>query len=314
MPTESRESTQAYAKAVVRQYNEVARLISTGLDNEIPQEVGIELQHMLMHMVAAEAQSSDNHEAKTRELANALGHADRAFLDGCKILVHQRFPDLQANFSFMQDWAAVRQGELQSHSRRTPRGSRGETIPEQTNLLCARFKGLLRHHNLLPPAPQGPGTIQPLSEEGTLRRWKDFLPSVKCWLRLDLFYSTLRGEKHHPALRFMLLSFMKLDKRRLARMNLQIMLDTLAYCGDLAYEIGWHGFTDLSSYFPFIESYMGTTTERDLTEHQNWIYPLFADLWKFYLPDEKPPNWQAPTASTSLPTGAGNAAGRPLRR
>lgn len=291
-----RESRAAYAAAVVKQYLEVNGLITNGLNNEIPQEVGIELQHMLMHLVAADKQDGIDWNSCISELSSALGHADRAFLDGCKCIVHQEFRRHSSRLPFMRDWVATRLFERQSHSRSTGEGSRGEQIPAPDNPLCNHFKEFLRDQMHIRPSWVGPRTTPQPQVVGTRSRWGAFLPAVECWLCLDLFYSALRNKKHHGALRSMLLSFIDLDSERLERVNLQFMLDTLVSCGIDASALGWQQFTDLKLYYPsFIKPYIpnldGTWHEQNVMAERDWIYPLFKNLWQFYVPTSPPPAW-----------------------
>lgn len=291
-----KESMSAYAAAVVKQYQEVNGLITDGLHNKIPQEVGIELQHMLMHLVAADKQAGINWDSSILELSSALGHVDRAFLDGCKCIMHQEFSRHSQSLPFRRDWVETRLLERQSHSRGTCTGGRGEQMPAPNNPLCDHFKKFLRSQGLLPASWVGPGTTPQPQAAGTWNRWKEFFPSVECWLCLDLFYSALRNKKHHGALQSLLLSFIDLDSERLERLNLQFMLDILVSGGVDASALGWQYFADLKQHYPpFIKTYIlnigPAWHEQDVTAEKDWIYPLFKELWQFYVPTGAPPAW-----------------------
>lgn len=269
----------AYLSAVTRQFAEVRGIISTGLSKQFPLEVAIELQHMLMHLVSARKMEGSDYSSKIREIASALGHVDRAYLDACKVLVRENFSSLKHNLSFMQEWVSGRQAEGKRHSRDKCGASSDELPLERINPICELFKQILLNHRLM-TVPRGTR-----AGGGAGDNWSVIVPEVETWLSLDLLYNSLAGKKHLEALQVMLLSFMEMDKDRLQRLNLQIMLDTLSVGALQAASLGWKHFGALKPHLPFLATY---TTIRPWQEvnvigQQSWIRPVFDELRMFYV-------------------------------
>lgn len=268
----------AYLNAVFRQFGEVRAIVSTGLNNRFPLEVAIELQHMLMHLVSAHKCSGSDYLSKIHQISSALGHVDRAYLDACKVLVHEKFPSLKNSLPFMQGWASARQAEGKGHSHDRVIHNDNIILLERGNPICERYKKLLLKQGLI-TVPKVTGA------HGTWSNWTLVLPEVEEWLGLDLFFNSLYGRKHLEALQVMLLSFMEMDNERLHRLNLQIMLDTLSMGAIQAERLGWGHFGKLKPHQQFITEYtkISPWQERDVTDQQDWIRSIFNELRTFYV-------------------------------
>lgn len=289
MSFEDKNRYKNYTSALVRQFDDVKKLVVSGLKQQIPQEVGIELQHMLVHLVAVGKKTENDYRSKAHEVAHALGHADRAFQDGCKVVVQNNFGQLRTDIVFMREWLPIRQAEGQRHYRDVEQKDGGGPVLEPINHCCEQFKKLLAGRGFFKSSPRK-ATGRYLNTDNTLRSWKAITPAIEQWMQLDLLYNSLRGIKHHGGLRVMLSSFMDLDTGRLRKLNLQMQLDTLVIAAGLANAHGWHKLSLLKHpHRVFIHNYGQITQwkETDFTEEKDWVCPLFADLWTFYLPKLK---------------------------
>lgn len=285
MSLKDKDNYIAFTKALVQQYSELWALLDSGLKMEIPQATGIELQHMLAHLVAASKKDNRNFEVRTQELGNALAHLDRAYQDAAKVLVDNHFPEHQGNVSFMREWLAARLLEGRKHYR--------DLFPvlETQNSCCRRFRALLTGAGLMADPGSGVGALVLKSTARALNSWESITADVELWLQLDLLYNSLRGRKHLEALQVMLLSFTEVDRPRLQQLNLQLKLEILGVAGSLSEEHGWKQFSSLGpDQRAFIRKHalMSPWQEENVTAHERWICPLFDALWQFYLRGKPP--------------------------
>lgn len=275
-------------KAKIQAFNKqlhdlVNVLLNSSRSNfQIPAEVAIELQHMLVHLVSAGSMASSDYQSKSVEMGHALGHLDRAFMDECKILVCQRFSDLEGDLEFMRQWVSARQKECKKHFRDQAHETASSTVGaplEINNYCCNEFLNILTSFKVVQLESTSAVAVRPDHNV----EWKDFAKQLKEWFCLDLLYSSLCCQKSYDALNIVTSSLWTLDAERLKRLNIQMKLDILVLNAPQAAHMQWDP-SGLKRHASFLKNYAQRSKweETDLSSEKIWIQHAFYSLLEFY--------------------------------
>lgn len=249
---------------------------------QIPAEVAIELQHMLVHLVSAGSMASSDYQSKSLEIGHALGHLDRAFMDECKILVCQCFAELGGDLEFMRQWVSARQKECKKHFRDQAHETISSAVgapPEINNHCCNEFLNILTSFQVVKLESTSVVAVCPDHNV----EWTDFAKQLKEWFCLDLLYSSLCCQKSYDALNTVTSSLWTLDAKRLEQLNLQMKLDILVLNAPQAARVQWES-SVLKQHMPFVKNYVQRNQweETDLSSEKRWIQRAFYSLLEFY--------------------------------
>ncbi|WP_165177403.1 hypothetical protein [Desulfovibrio sp. ZJ369] len=268
---------EAAVSAISRQLSALDNVLVSpcGSCTPVPQEVAIELQHMLVHLFLASKATLTDYETRTTQLKHALGHLDRAMLDACKILISKNFPTLSQKLPFMKAWIALRQREGKDHFR----GPSSFT----NNTTCEKFYALLKNYSLITSGAASAANTIAHRPQGDM--WSLYFKELGRWFQRELLYSSLCGEKSLDALSVMLQSFWTLDIDKLRELNHRLELDILVTNAAQAFDFGWDaGKTILKTHMDFIERYTNgqCTPEEIQRNYTSWVRQTFTSFLHFY--------------------------------